>query len=112
MSYQKSAPPNGNRSSSPLGHRSYRSRLDLAGLPAAAARQIDGSVFVGVQLAQHDDSPALLDSARNAFSHGMDVALVASAGFALVGALLALAFLPAWAKAPDLVEERAHVPIG
>jgi hypothetical protein len=42
----------------------------------------------------------------------MDVALVASAGIALVGTLLALAFLPTRAKAPDVVEERTHVPVG
>ncbi len=89
----------------------YRSQLDLTGLPAAAAHQVKGSVFVGVQLAQHDGTPALLASVRNAFSHGMDVALVASAGVALVGALLALAFLPARAEAPDIVKERAHVPV-
>ena len=90
----------------------YRSQLDLTGLPAGAAHQIEGSVFAGVQLAQHDGTPALLDSVRAAFSHGMDVALAASAGSALVGALLALAFLPARSTAPDVAEERADVPVG
>jgi hypothetical protein len=69
-------------------------------------------VFVGVQLARHDGAAALLASVRNAFSRGMDVALIASAGIALVGALLALAFLPTRAEAPDIVEEHAHVSIG
>jgi MFS transporter, DHA2 family, multidrug resistance protein len=90
----------------------YRSRLDLAELPATAAQQVKGSVFVGVQLAQHNGSSALADSVRTAFSHGMDVALVASAGIAVVGALLALAFLPSRAEAPHVAEEGQRVQVG
>jgi EmrB/QacA subfamily drug resistance transporter len=90
----------------------YRSRLDLAGLPTATAHEVKGSVFVGVQLAQLNGSSQLLDAVRTAFSHGMDVALLASAGVALVGALLALAFLPAGAKASDVAEEGERVQVG
>ncbi|MBO0682973.1 MAG: MFS transporter, partial [Candidatus Dormibacteraeota bacterium] len=39
-------------------------------------------------------SEALLQSVRSAFVHGMDVALLVSAGIALLGVLLTLVFLP------------------
>jgi MFS transporter, DHA2 family, multidrug resistance protein len=92
----------------------YRSTLNLDGLSASAAGLIKGSVFVGVEMAQQSGSPALLDSVRTAFAHGMDIALVASAGIALAGAVLALAFLPARAKQPPAqpVRKAQHVSAG
>ncbi len=72
----------------------YQARLDLSGLPAQAAELIKGSVFSGVAMAQQTGSSSLLDSVRGSFVHGMDQALLVSAGFAVVGAILALAFLP------------------
>jgi DHA2 family multidrug resistance protein-like MFS transporter len=83
----------------------YVSRLDLAGLPAAAAQAVRQSIFAGVAVARALHSPALLSSTRAAFVHGVDVALVVSAGFALVGVVLSLVFLPGHAQPPAPAEE-------
>jgi len=72
----------------------YRSNVDVDGLPAPAASAVRDSVFAGIGLAGQLHSPALLDSVRAAFVDGMDAALLVSAGIALAGMLLALAFLP------------------
>jgi MFS transporter, DHA2 family, multidrug resistance protein len=77
----------------------YRSQLDLAGLPAAAAGAVRTGVGAGVGVAIHLHSAALLDSVRAAFSHGLDVMLAVCAGIAGLSALLALAFLPRRAPA-------------
>jgi DHA2 family multidrug resistance protein-like MFS transporter len=57
----------------------------------AAVRQ---SVFGGVAVASKLHSPALLTSVHRAFVHGMDMALLVSAGIALVGVVLTILFLP------------------
>ncbi len=72
----------------------YLARLAVAALPPAAAAVARGSVFGGVTVARRLRSPALLDSVRSAFVHGMDLALVVSAVIAIVGVVLAVAFLP------------------
>jgi DHA2 family multidrug resistance protein-like MFS transporter len=72
----------------------YLGRLDLSGLPAPAAAIVRQSVFGGVIVARQLGSTALLESVRTAFVHGMDLALAVSAGIALGGVLLSLAFLP------------------
>jgi EmrB/QacA subfamily drug resistance transporter len=73
----------------------YRSRVHLVGLPASAALAVKQGIFGGVTVAGRLHSAPLLQSVRAAFVHGMDVALVVSAGVAGVGAILALIFLPA-----------------
>jgi hypothetical protein len=72
----------------------YLSKLRLTGLPAAAAHTARESIFGAVAVADRLHSPALLDSARTAFAHGMDNSLIVSAGIAAAGAVLALVFLP------------------
>ncbi|MDQ2959927.1 MAG: MFS transporter [Candidatus Dormibacteraeota bacterium] len=72
----------------------YLSRLALSGLPAAAASAVKQSVFDGVAVAQQIGSASLLRSVRIAFVDGMDMALLVSAGIALVGLVLTLMFLP------------------
>ena len=72
----------------------YQSRLNLTGLPPRVTDSVRQSVFAGVAVAEKAHSPVLLESVRQAFVHGMDAALIVSAGVALVGALLALVFLP------------------
>jgi Na+/melibiose symporter-like transporter len=72
----------------------YLSRLVLPGLPAPAVAAIRRSVFAGVAVAQQAGSPSLLHSVRSAFTAGMDMALVVSAGIAMVGLVLTLRFLP------------------
>src|SRR6516164_1723521 len=72
----------------------YRSGLSLAGLPLHAAEAVRSSVFAGLAVAARLGSAPLLDSVRSAFAHGVDAMLWVSAGLALTGIMLALAFLP------------------
>jgi DHA2 family multidrug resistance protein-like MFS transporter len=71
----------------------YGSRVDVGGLPAAAAGLARSGVAGGVQAARELGSAPLLDSVRGAFVHGMDIMLWACGGIALLSALLALVFL-------------------
>jgi MFS family permease len=92
-----------NKTGGPLGaaifgsvlSSAYVSALDVSALPAPAAKAVRESVFAGVALARRLHSPALAHTVRSAFVHGMDLALLTSAGIALAGAILAAAFLPA-----------------
>jgi DHA2 family multidrug resistance protein-like MFS transporter len=72
----------------------YHARLDLAGLPAPVAEVVRDSAAAGVAVAHQLGSAALLGVVRAAFVHGMDLLLWVSAGLAVAGMLLALAFLP------------------
>ena len=93
-------------------HSVYLGRLDLAGLPAAASGVVEKSIFGGIAVAQKAGSAALLHSVQSSFVHGMDAALLASAGVAVVGAALALLFLPKHAVSVESSEaneiESAH----
>ncbi len=73
----------------------YQGRLNLAGLPAAAANVVKQSLFGGLAVAQQLGSAPLLASVRTAFVQGMDVSLVVAVGIAALGFVLTLAFLPA-----------------
>lgn len=90
----------------------YRGRLDLAGLPASAADAARRSVFGGLAAARATGSPHLLGSVRAAFVHGLDLLLVVCGGLGLLGALLALAFLPrrGGTDAPAETAESEHEP--
>jgi MFS transporter, DHA2 family, multidrug resistance protein len=72
----------------------YVAHLSLSGLSGPAAAAVRQSVFGGVAVAQKLHSSDLLMSVRAAFVHGMHMAFLVSAGIALVGAVLALMFLP------------------
>jgi len=72
----------------------YHSGLSLAGLPPRAADAVSSSVFAGLAVARQLGSAQLLDSVRAAFTHGIDAMLWASAGLAVAGIAVALAFLP------------------
>ncbi len=72
----------------------YQARLDVTGLPAAAADAAKSGVSGGVEVARSLGSAPLLRSVEVAFVHGMDMMLWCCAGIALAAALLALAFLP------------------
>jgi hypothetical protein len=74
-----------------------------AGFVAAAA--VRQSVFRGVAVAQKIHSASLLASVRAAFMHGMDMALLVSAGIALAGVVLTL--LCCLLSRPDSVDSRA-----
>jgi DHA2 family multidrug resistance protein-like MFS transporter len=72
----------------------YLDRLNLTGIPPPAAAAARQSVFGGVAIARQIHSAALLTSVHAAFTHGMDLALLVSAGIALAGIVLTLLFLP------------------
>jgi DHA2 family multidrug resistance protein-like MFS transporter len=72
----------------------YLARLDLIGLPVTAVTAVRASVFGGVAVAHQLHSARLLMSVQTAFTHGMDDALLVSAGIALGGAVLTVLFLP------------------
>jgi EmrB/QacA subfamily drug resistance transporter len=72
----------------------YHSQLPLAGLPAATAGAVRSSVFAGIAVARRIGSPALLESVRSAFVHGIGAMLWVSVGLAVAGVILALLFLP------------------
>jgi EmrB/QacA subfamily drug resistance transporter len=72
----------------------YHSQLPLAGMPAATAGAVRSSVFAGIAVARRLGSPALLDSVRSAFVHGIGMMLWVSAGLAVAAVVLALLFLP------------------
>ena len=72
----------------------YVARLVVAALPPTAATAARQSIFGAIAVAGQIHSPALLISARAAFAHGMDLALVVSGVIALVGVALTVVFLP------------------
>jgi MFS transporter, DHA2 family, multidrug resistance protein len=65
-----------------------------AGLPAQAAAAVRSSVGAGVAAAEKLGSPALLDTVRDSFVHGMTAMLWTCGGIAVGCAVLALLFLP------------------
>jgi MFS transporter, DHA2 family, multidrug resistance protein len=89
----------------------YGGRVNLRGLPTAAAGVARSGVAGGVQVARELGSAPLLDSVRAAFVHGMDLMLWACGGIALLSALLALLFLPRQSggrdPGPDITAEGA-----
>jgi MFS transporter, DHA2 family, multidrug resistance protein len=72
----------------------YLAHLSLSNLSRPAASAARQSVFRGVAVAEQLRLPSLLTSVRTAFVSGMDTAFLVSAGIALVGAVLALLYLP------------------
>ena len=89
----------------------YQARLDVTGLPAAAADAAKSGVSGGVEVARSLGSASVLRSVEIAFVHGMDVMLWCCAGIALAAALLALAFLPRQsAPQPPAAGEPTAVP--
>jgi MFS transporter, DHA2 family, multidrug resistance protein len=90
----------------------YQARLDLAGLPTAAASAVHSGISGGVQVARALGSASLLHVVDVAFVHGLDVMLWCCAGIALAAALLALAFLPRQAGAAGESPEAGQLPPG
>ncbi|KUL39896.1 MFS transporter [Actinoplanes awajinensis] len=73
----------------------YRDRIDAAGLPDAAR----DSAAAGVAIAKSSGDPGMLDTVRQAFTHGLDVALVTTGAVAAAGVLLVL-ILPRHTRRP------------
>jgi MFS transporter, DHA2 family, multidrug resistance protein len=89
----------------------YHRALDVSGLTASAAAAVRESVFSGLAVAEHLRSETLLASVRGAFVHGLSVMLIACAGVAVAGLVLALAFLPNEATASvDFESTEAEQP--
>jgi DHA2 family multidrug resistance protein-like MFS transporter len=88
----------------------YQSHLQLAGQPAAVVETMRSSVFAGLAAARQLGSPEIVASIRAAFTAGVDDAFRVAAGIAVVGIVLALAFLPgvtsARGRAPELDSTR------
>ncbi|MGF1425953.1 MFS transporter [Kitasatospora sp. LaBMicrA B282] len=76
----------------------YQSHLALPNLSAPELAAARSGVFGGLAVAQRTGSPAVLSTVESSFVHGLDLSLVVSAGFAGVGLLCALVFLPALPK--------------
>jgi Na+/melibiose symporter-like transporter len=72
----------------------YLSKLQLPGLPAAAASAVRQSLFGGIAVASELHSPDLLHTVQDAFVNGMDASLVVGGCIALTGLVLTLLFLP------------------
>jgi hypothetical protein len=90
----------------------YASAIDsaLVGSPlppeaATAVREGVGGASIVAERIGGPEGQALLEAARSAFVDGMGVALVVAGAVTLVGALVALVFLPARATTDDVVEE-------
>jgi len=94
QAFQHTAGPLGTAVMGSIVVGGYQARLDLRGIPAAAASAARQSVYNGLAVASRLGSVTLARTARGAFAGGMDTALLASAAIAVVGALLTLAFLP------------------
>ena len=77
----------------------YQGGVNLSGLTGAAAAAARTSVFGGIAVARQAGSPALLASVRSSFVAGMDDAVRAAALIAMLGVVLALAFMPSRAAA-------------
>ena len=88
----------------------YLARLHLSGLPATAAAAARRSIFDATTVAQRLHSPALLHSARAAFTHGLSQSLLVSAAVAVAGALLALLFLPRGTTVPETEQADTREP--
>ncbi|MGH3757079.1 MFS transporter [Actinophytocola sp.] len=73
----------------------YVNRLDVPGVPGTAADAMRESVYAGVEVARRLGSPELLANVRSAFVDGLVQMLWVSAGVAVLGVLLTVAFLPA-----------------
>jgi hypothetical protein len=86
----------------------YADRVAVAALPASAADAAQDSIAGALTIATRLGDTALSLSAREAYVGGMDVVLAACAGIAVLGAVLAFAFLPARAVQPVDREESSH----
>jgi MFS transporter, DHA2 family, multidrug resistance protein len=94
QAFQKTSAPFGTAILGSVLAAAYQAQLHLQTMPAAAAKAAKQGVFGGLAIAKETRSPALGQQVRDAFDHGMRVSLAVSAGMALVGLVLTVAFLP------------------
>ncbi|MGI8450213.1 MAG: DHA2 family efflux MFS transporter permease subunit [Streptosporangiaceae bacterium] len=72
----------------------YRSNVHTAGLSGDAAATVRDGVAGGVLTGSRLNSPALVESARQAFTSGLEAVLWVSGGVCLIAAVLVWLFLP------------------
>lgn len=90
----------------------YRDGVDVRGLPAPVAEAARGSASGAVAVAGQLRLPWLADSARVAFADGMGATLWVCAGLGVLGALLAVVFLPGRsARSADELPQSEHVAV-
>ncbi len=94
MAVQKTGAPFGAAVFGSIVSSGYVGGLHLGHLPASAATAVRASLFGGITVANSVGSTPLLRAVETAFVHGMDAALLASAGLAWAGVVLALIFMP------------------
>lgn len=82
----------------------YRSAVAVGGLPGPVADAARGSAAAALAVAARFRLPALADSARTAFLHGMATTFWACAGVAVLGAVLTALFVPG--RTADIPVER------
>jgi MFS transporter, DHA2 family, multidrug resistance protein len=89
---------------------SLASHLSSLHLPGAVSAEATGSIGGALAVASHAGGAtgqAIADSARQAFVTGMHHGVIVGAVIALIGGLIALAFLPA--RAPEAADEGVEV---
>lgn len=72
----------------------YQARLEVVAMPAAALASAKESVAAGVAIAQSLQSATAVQAVQSSFIHAMDVMLGVCGMLCVVGAVLALVFLP------------------
>lgn len=93
QTFQKTCAPLGSAIMGSVLAASYQAHLGHAGLPADVAPEIRHSVFNGLAIAGRLGSLSLVRKIREAFAYGLDISLLATAGIALAGLILTLAFV-------------------
>jgi len=83
----------------------YREDMDAvtAHLPAPAREAANDSIAGAIAVADRIGDSGLASAAQDAFLSGMHTTALVAAGIALAGALVALAFLPSYERAPEPV---------
>ncbi len=94
QAFQKTSAPLGTAIMGSALAAAYIAHLHLPHLPAEEAAAIRHSVYDGVTIADRLHSPELAEQVRDAFVHGLSVSLFTSAGIAVLGIVVTLAFLP------------------
>jgi len=82
----------------------YRGDMDAASAGAAAHDSLAGALATAARIGG-TTGDRLATTAQEAFVNGMHAAVLVAAGIALVGALVALVFLPSREAAPALLPE-------
>ena len=89
----------------------YQSQLDGGNVLPSAEGAVRSSVGAGIEVAHRLDSSSLAHTVRSAFIHGMDTVLLASAALTILGAVIAVLFLPRRVAETRAPISTAQVPV-